>query len=171
MHVDANPASKTYGDADPTPTDTLRASDFQGSDTATNSGITGSASCTIATHSATAGSHTGVITCAPGSLASTNYTFVTGNNADLTIGKATVHVDANPASKTAGQPDPAPSDTLRASDFHGSDTAANSGITGAASCTIGSHAENDRQLPGVVTCGPGTLAAATTRSPRATPRP
>jgi hypothetical protein len=85
VHVDANSAMVTYGQSDPTASATLRSGDFVNGDTAASAGITGSASCEIASHSPNAGTYTGVITCGPGTLASTNYAFVTGNAADLTI--------------------------------------------------------------------------------------
>ncbi len=87
VHVDANAASKALGAADPTPTGTLRASDFVNGDTA--SVASGSPSCSIAGHSQSAGVYTGVITCGPGTLTAANYTFTSGSAADLTIDQAT----------------------------------------------------------------------------------
>jgi len=89
VHVDATPASKTYGDADPAAGYTLRAADFKNGDTAGTSGITGSAACLTGSHAENAGTYPGVISCGPGSLAAANYTFVAGNTAALTINKAT----------------------------------------------------------------------------------
>jgi hypothetical protein len=155
VHVDANPASVTYGQSDPAPSATLRASDFQYSDTA--SVASGQASCQIASHSRDADTYSGAITCQPGSLSSSNYTFVPGSAADLTINPAVVHVDANAASKTYGDPDPAGLGSLRVSDLEYSDTP--SVVSGQASCQIGSHSQDAGTYSGVVTCQPGSLSA------------
>jgi hypothetical protein len=155
--VDANSASKTYGDTDPTATATLRASDFQYSDTA--SVASGQASCQLASHPQNAGTDSGAVTCQPGSLSAPNYTFVAGEPADLTISQAVVHVDASPASDTYGQSDPSPSATLRGSDFQYSDSAASSGITGLAGCSIVSHSRDAGTYAGAITCQPGSLSA------------
>jgi hypothetical protein len=157
VRVDANPASATYGQPDPASSGTLRASDFQYSDTSSSVGVFGSPSCQVASHSQNAGTYGGVITCGAGSLSSADYTFVRGRAADLTIEQAGVHLDANPASATYGQPDPIPSATLRASDFQYSDTA--SAATGAASCRIASHSQNAGSDSGAITCQPGSLSA------------
>jgi hypothetical protein len=159
VHLDANAASKTYGDLDPATVATLRAGDFQNGDTAATSGITGSASCPISSHSENAGTYTGVVSCGPGTLSSTNYRFVAGNTADLTIGKATVHVDTNLASKTYGDREPPIGYVLRASDFKYTDTWLTIGTTGNASCSISSHSENAGTYVGVISCLPGTLSA------------
>ena len=159
VHVDADPASMTYGQSDPSASGTLRSADFVNGDTAAASAITGSASCSIGSHSPNTGSYTGAITCQPGTLASPNYTFTTGNSADLTITQAVVHVDADPASMTYGQSDPSASGTLRSADFVNGDTAAASAITGSASCSIGSHSPNTGSYTGAITCEPGTLAS------------
>ena len=42
-----------------------------------------------------AGTYTYAITCAPGTLSSTNYNFVTGDKGTFTIEKATLNVDAD----------------------------------------------------------------------------
>lgn len=157
MHVDANSASKTYGASDPTASDTLRSADLVNGDTSV-AGLTGTASCSIGSHAADAGVYTGVITCAPGTLSSTDYSFVQGSSADLTINQATMHVDANAASKTYGASDPTATDTLRSTDLTNGDTSV-AGLTGAASCSIGSHAADAGTYTGVITCGPGTLSS------------
>jgi DNA-binding beta-propeller fold protein YncE len=90
VHVDANPASKTYGQPDPAASGTLRASDFVNGDNA--SVATGSPSCQIASHSEDAGTYTGVISCGPGTLQAADYRLVAGNAADLTINKATTSI-------------------------------------------------------------------------------
>src|SRR5262249_30912462 len=78
VHVDATRASKVYGQPDPPASGTLRAADFRGLDTATTSGITGTANCTIGSHSPSAGTYLGVVSCGPGTLSSPNYTFAAG---------------------------------------------------------------------------------------------
>ncbi len=84
VRVDADPLTVTVGAAE-VATATLRASDFVGSDTPANSSITGAASCSIAAHSASAGTYAGAITCTAGTLAAPRYTFVAGTAADLTL--------------------------------------------------------------------------------------
>ena len=160
VHVDADAASVGYGNADPASSSTLRAGDFANGDTAATSNITGAASCSIASHAANAGTYAGAITCQPGTLTAANYTFVAGHSADLTINQAVVHIDADAASVGYGNADPASSSTLRAGDFANGDTAATSNITGAASCSIASHAANAGTYAGAITCQPGTLTAA-----------
>jgi ELWxxDGT repeat protein len=159
VHVDANAAQKTYGEPDPTPAATLRASDFKGSDTAGTSGITGVPSCQIASHSVHAGTYSGAIACAEGTLAAQNYLFTTGPDVDLTIAKAIVRIDADAAQKTYGAPDPAPNGTLRGSDFTSGDTAATSGISGSPSCQVGSHSEHAGTYDAAIGCAVGTLSA------------
>ncbi|HET7034120.1 MAG TPA: MBG domain-containing protein [Thermomicrobiaceae bacterium] len=107
VHVDANPASKTYGDGDPIPAATLRASDFKNSDTATTSGIVGSATCQIDNHSENVSTYSGVISCTAGTLSATNYSFVAGNPADLTIDPRPITVTADSQTKVYGDADPA----------------------------------------------------------------
>ncbi len=159
VHVDADSGSITYGQPDPSAAGTLRSGDFVNGDTASSSGITGSASCQITFHSANAATYTGVITCQPGSLSSTNYSFTAGSSAALTIGQATVHVDAHQGSSIYGQPTPSSSAILRSGDFVNGDTAMSSGITGSASCQIAGHSPNAAIYSGVITCQPGTLAS------------
>jgi DNA-binding beta-propeller fold protein YncE len=77
----------------------------------------------------------------------------------FTVNQAVVHVDAAQASKTQYDQDPAPAASLRASDFVNGDSQSTSGITGSASCTIGSHVEDPGTYPGVVTCASGSLSS------------
>lgn len=87
LYVDAAPASQTFGGASPALTYSLRG--FVGSDIQSSSGITGSANCQIAASAGPhAGNYPGTISCAPGTLASTNYSFATGQSAALTINPA-----------------------------------------------------------------------------------
>ena len=88
VHVDATPDQKSYGTADPDVRGdyALRATDFVGLDTAAVA--SGSASCSLAPHSESAGTYADAITCDPLTLTASNYTFVAGASADLTITKA-----------------------------------------------------------------------------------
>jgi hypothetical protein len=149
LSVNAAAASKTYGAADPTFNWTY--SGFASGDSAGNSGITGGASC-----SRVSGESVGTyaITCAPGTLAAPNYTFVTGGPANLTIGKAVLSVNAEASSKTYFDGDP--SFTWTYSGFVPGDNAGNSGITGAATC---SRTTGETAGTYVITCAPGTLAS------------
>ncbi len=157
VHVDANAASKTYGDPDPAPSRTLRASDFQGSDTPTTSGITGTANCSITSYSQNAGTYTGVISCGPGTLASANYTFAVGNTANLTINQATLTVTADDKSIIYG--DPLPAFTYQVTGYKLTDTSAilAGSATCAASGTTGSPPGPAGTYP--ITCTQGTLSA------------
>jgi hypothetical protein len=83
--VDAVANTKIYGADDPTFTATL--SGFVGTDNASNSGITGSASCTRTTGEDVNGSPY-TINCTPGTLEAPNYSFLTGATAGFTINKA-----------------------------------------------------------------------------------
>lgn len=158
VHVDADPASTTYGSADPTPTDTLRTADFKNGDTASSSGISGDASCSVASHSPNAGVYSGAISCDPATLAATNYKFATGTAAALTIDPATLHVDADDQVVTYGTA-PTLTATLRASDFKFSDTAVTSAVKGSANCSESPSETNVGSYNGDIVCDPGTLSA------------
>lgn len=244
VHVDAGDLQTTFGTPAGTPTWTLRASDFVSPDTASTSGVTGTASCSTEPHSG-ASVYVGAVTCAPGSLSSANYRFVAGIPGTLTIEqasqevsigtpasatyggsytptitggasgqpvswaidgatagrcerdgaavrftgagtctivanqsgtsdylaaperritftieKAVVRVDADERSVLFGATIPAPTATLRPTDFVGSDTATTSGISGVASCSIAPHSSEQGTYPGVITCEPGDLTSA-----------
>ena len=93
LNVNADNNSKTYGASNPTNL-TWSYSGFVNGDTSA-AGLTGSASCSIAASAGpNAGTYTDAITCAPGTLSSTNYKFVTGDKGTLTIDQATpvVHI-------------------------------------------------------------------------------
>ena len=75
---------------------------------------------------------------------------------DVSVGKATLSVNAEPSSKTYGDPDPWLSWTYDG--FVGSDNASNSEITGSAACGR-SAGETVAGGPYTITCDPGTLAA------------
>jgi len=119
LTVTAQPASKTYGD--PNPSFTYTMTGFQGSDNQGNS-TTGQPSLTTdATQYSAVGPYT--ITAALGTLASTNYSF-TFVNGTLTINQATLTVTANPQSMTYG--DSVPPLTYSMTGFLGSDNQGNS---------------------------------------------
>ncbi len=89
LSVNAVAASKVYGGSDPSFTATY--SGFASGDSAGNSGITGTASCTRTAGTTVAGSPY-TITCAPGTLAAPNYSFTTGTTAAFTITKKVLSV-------------------------------------------------------------------------------
>jgi len=137
----------------------LRAADFVNGDTA--SVVSGLASCSIASHAEAVGGYPRVVSCAQGSLSASNYRFVAGDAADLTIGRAVMHVDASPVSKSYGDPDPAASGVLRATDFVNGDSA--NVVSGLPACSIASHAERVGRYTGVVSCAVGSLSASNYR--------
>jgi hypothetical protein len=101
LTVTANAASRAYGAANPTFTDTITG--FVNGDTVATA-TTGAASLTTtAAITSAVGSYT--IKAAAGTLAATNYTF-TFVNGTLTIGKATLKVTAQNASRTYGGTNP-----------------------------------------------------------------
>jgi hypothetical protein len=159
VHVDTNPKTVVYGTA-PTLDATLRASDFRYTDTATTSGITGSASCAEAPPEIAVGTYPTDIVCSPGSgpgsLKAANYTFLTGTAGALTINQATLSVTANSKTITYGQSIP----TLDAviTSFQYSDTRA--ALTGSPHCTT---TVSDPAGAGsyTITCTQGTLADTT----------
>ena len=105
VHVDANPASKIYGTVDPLATGAIRASDLANGQTLATAGISGAFICAYSSHPQSVGVYAGVITCFPSTLASTNYSFVIGNTAALTIKQASQLISftsAPPASPTVG---------------------------------------------------------------------
>ena len=155
LAVNADDQTKTYGDADPTATWSY--SGFVNGDTAGSVTVSGAAACSYAAHSANAGSYPNVITCAPGTLSSTNYSFVTGTKGDLTIEKATLAVNADDQTKTYGEADPTA--TWSYSGFVNGDTAGSVTVSGAAACSYAAHSANAGSYPNVITCAPGTLSS------------
>jgi hypothetical protein len=149
LTVTANNASKVYGEANPVFTDTI--SGFVNGDSA--SAVTGAASLTT---SATASSPVGTypITPSQGSLSAANYTFAFANGA-LTVTPATLTVTANDASKIAGFPLPAFTDTMTG--FVNGDNA--SVVSGAAGLTTSATAASPAGAYPILV-SPGTLNAA-----------
>ena len=130
LNVNADPSSKTYGDADPAFTYTF--SGFQFSDNTGSSSITGTASCSRTSGQTVAGSPY-TITCAPGTLSSPNYSFATGTTANFTISRRVLSVNADSKTKTYGAGDPA--FTYGFSGFASGENATNVTISGSANCS------------------------------------
>ncbi|MES2523967.1 MAG: MBG domain-containing protein [Gemmatimonadota bacterium] len=86
LSVNANAATTAFGTA---PTLSASLAGFVNGENASSAGVTGAAACSLVDTPTTAGTHTGAITCAPGTLAAANYTFATGSAADLTIDQGT----------------------------------------------------------------------------------
>jgi hypothetical protein len=103
ISVDAVTASKTYGDADPSEY-------FWTYSGGTPTGVAGAASCARTTGESAGG--TSMITCDPGSLAASGYTFVTGADAAFTINKATLTLVVDPKSRVFSAPNPTFTGTL-----------------------------------------------------------
>ncbi|HMH57637.1 MAG TPA: MBG domain-containing protein, partial [Galbitalea sp.] len=101
LSVNADPKTIVYGQADPPLTSTL--SGFVEGDTSTNTTISGAASC-----SRVPGQDVGVhsIACTPGTLSTTNYSFLSGSPANLTVTAATVHITATSTAIVYGDAEP-----------------------------------------------------------------
>ena len=110
LMVNAQPATMTYGGVLPPLGSTL--SGFVNGDTATNTVITGTASC-AAVHptpplDVVAGGYPGAVTCSPGTLQASNYSFTAGFSATLTIIQASQSISFPPTSAILGQADFSP---------------------------------------------------------------
>jgi hypothetical protein len=144
--VTADPQTKVYGDADPALTYQITSGTLAFTDAFTG-GLTRDA-----------GEGVGTYAIKKGTLAlSANYDLAYAG-ADLTITKATLAINADGQTKVYGTGDPTATYSL--SGFQFSDTAANSGITGAASCSYTGTAHDVAVYPGEISCGLGTLSAA-----------
>jgi len=122
--VTADAASRAYGAANPA--FTAAYSGFVNGDTLATSGVTGAPSLTTtATPASAMGGYP--IVAAVGTLAATNYSF-TFVNGTLTVGKATVTVTADAASRRMGGEPDVHSGIQR---VRQRDTLATSGVTGA----------------------------------------
>jgi hypothetical protein len=104
LSIDADDQAKTYGDGDPAASYTL--SGFRNGEDATSAGVSGTADCSIGSHSENAGAYADVYSCGPGSLTAGNYQFVAGSNGKLTIGKKPASVTAEDKTKIYGSDDP-----------------------------------------------------------------
>lgn len=130
LTVTADPQTKVYGDANPSP---LKATitGFVNGETLESSGVTGTPSViTNATANSPVG--TSVITTALGTLASSNYSF-TFVNSTLTITKAVLTVTADNRSRVYGDANPNLTSTITG--FKNGQTLNTSGVTGNASIT------------------------------------
>ena len=153
LTVTADNKTRAYGDADPSFTASY--SGFKRGENLATSGVSGNPSLTTtATASSNVGSY--AITAGLGTLSSSNYSF-TFANGTLTIGAATLSVNAGDKAKTYGDDDPAAGYTL--SGFKNGEDAISAGVGGTAGCSIGSHSENVGAYDDVYSCGPGSLAA------------
>src|SRR5262249_33272534 len=110
-----NPASKTYGDADPSPLTTGSGSNFVAADsvTATYSRVAGESASPPTYHI------TATLSATPMS-ALNNYT-ITNGGAEYTVNKRQATWTTNPASKTYGDADPTPLTTGSGSNFIAAD--------------------------------------------------
>src|SRR4029079_7871907 len=110
-----DPASKTYGDADPSPLTTGSGSNFVAADnmTATYSRVAGENASPPTYHI------TATLSATPAS-ALDNY-IITNNGAEFTINKRAATWTTNPASKTYGDPDTSPLTTGSGSNFVAAD--------------------------------------------------
>ena len=101
LTVNSAPMTKVFGDADPTFGWSL--SGFVAGDNATNSGISGSATC-----ARFLGERVGLYTinCRTGTLTAPNYVFTVGTPGSLQITPANLLITASDASTTYGDPSP-----------------------------------------------------------------
>ncbi len=152
LSVDAKNAETVYGTA---ATLDYKLTGFVNSEDATSAGVTGSPSCSV-TGSQNVGTHSGAISCAPGSLAAANYVFVAGAAADLKVDPATLSVDAKNAETVYGT---AATLDYKLTGFVNSEDATSAGVTGSPSCSV-TGSQNVGTHSGAISCAPGSLAAA-----------
>ena len=158
LSMNADNASKTYGDADPAFSATL--TNFApGHNNRNQAGVTGDEDMHRAGSDENVGTYNDVLSCTQGTLtaANGNYSFVAGTAGDFTINPKQLTVDADPGSKTYGDGDPAFTATLNGFAF--SETPGSANVTGAATCSRAGGDENVGTYPGVLSCIPGSLAA------------
>ena len=87
LKVNADNASKSFGDPDPALT--YKLGGFKNGENETTAGVNGEAACSLdGSAGPNAGLYTGAITCAPGNLTAQNYSFATGTQGNLEIIKA-----------------------------------------------------------------------------------
>ena len=110
-----NPASKTYGDADPVPLTTGSGSNFVAADnvTATYARVAGENASPPTYHI------TATLSATP--LSALDNYIITNDGAEFTINKRLATWTTNPASKTYGDPDPVPLTTGSGSNFVAAD--------------------------------------------------
>ncbi len=105
-------------------------------------------------------SFTGVGTCVidAGQLGNADYLSAQQVQQTIQVGPAPISVGAQDASVPYGQ---SPNLAASLSGLVNGDTAQTAGLTGSASCSLGSPApSNPGSYPGAITCAPGTLSAA-----------
>jgi len=149
--VNAVDASKIYGEAEPTFTWTY--SGFANGETSV--AVSGTASC-----SRVAGESVGdyTITCAPGSLISTNYSFAVGSNATMTIKPASLTVTADDQSRLYGSANPVLTETI--SGFILGENLLISDVVGVPSCTTTATAASTvLGSPYAIHCSIGSLTS------------
>ena len=156
LSVNATNKQKSYDPSDLGPALTYTLSGFVQGQNAGNTTINGAGDCTRTAGETVAGSPY-TITCTPDTLDAANYSFITGSTANFTINPAPIDINANPASKTYGDADPAFSGVLTG--FVNGETATSAGVTGAADCTR-TVGETVAGSPYSITCAAGTLDAA-----------
>ena len=157
LSVDADDASKSFGDSDPDFTYSL--SGFASGEDETSAGVTGEASCTRAPGETVAGSPY-TITCEPGTLAAANYDFQTGGTGELTI-NPDASVPSVTIEQASGQNDPTTVSPIEfdvvfsesVTGFEDSDVVL-SGSAGATTATVsGSGAEYTVSVSGMTSSG------------------
>ena len=81
---------------------TYSLSGFVNGEDAVSAGVSGQASCSAAPSSPNVGTYANAITCSPGTLSATNYTFTTGSGGTLTITKAAQTISFLPVVVASG---------------------------------------------------------------------
>jgi hypothetical protein len=154
LKVTAGDQSKVYGSSSPTLNATI--SGFVRGETLATSDVSGAPACsTPASDSSGVGGSPYTITCAPGSLASTNYTFGFAPGA-LTVTPKRLTVIADDKTKLFGSRNPTLTDTT--SGFALGQTLATSDVAGAAACaTTATLTSPGGTYP--ITCSTGTLSS------------
>ncbi len=141
-----NPASKTYGDADPVPLTTGSGTNFLAADnvTATYTRVAGENASPPTYHI------TATLSATP--LSALDNYIITNDGAEFTINKRLATWTTNPASKTYGDPDPVPLTTGSGSNFVAADnvTATYSRVAGenASPPTVSHHGDAECDAAG-----------------------
>ena len=152
LTITANNKSRLYGSGNPAFDATITG--FVNGQTLATSGVTGTASTTCTATTATAVG-TPTITCAIGTLSSSNYSFNCVNGT-LSINKAPLTVTANNKSRLYGASNPAFDATITG--FVNGQTFATSGATGTASTTC-TATTTTVVGPATISCAVGTLSS------------
>ena len=160
LTVTADDDSRAYGPPAASAGLTATITGFANGETLLTSDVTGTAACTDTTGATDApGVYGDAITCAVGTLASTNYSFVFAAG-DMEITQATLTVTADDESRAYGPPAASAGLTATITGFANGETLLTSDVTGTAACTDTTGATD---APGVygdaITCAVGTLAS------------